>query len=448
MYDNAHIFSVSELCHEARLLLEGTFLTLTIEGEISNLSRPASGHIYFTLKDDQAQVQCAMFRTQMRKVGFKPDNGMRVTLKARVSLYEARGNFQLIVERMTPAGEGALQQQFEALKKKLSDEGLYDPAFKKPLPELPSKIGVITSPSGAAIHDILTVLNKRFPALPVLIYPVSVQGDNAKNEIVQAIQLANERLDCDVIILARGGGSLEDLWSFNEEIVARAIHQSTLPIISAVGHEVDVTIADFVADHRAATPSAAAETVSPDKQQWFSHFSYLADQLADAINDQLHEKNQRIVQLQHRLGRAHPGAQLQMHEQRLDDYRARLLQTPKHLIQQHKLTLSELSTRLFDNNPTRELERIKSRLISNQQRLLAPLQQKLHRSRLRFAECSKGLEALSPLATLSRGYSISKRDDDGSIIKSIKQVTTGDNILVQVSDGTLNTRVKSIHEDS
>lgn len=448
MHESTHIYSVSELCRKTRLLLEGTFLTLTIEGEISNLSRPASGHIYFTLKDDKAQVQCAMFRAQLRKVGFKPDNGSRVTLKARVSLYEARGNFQLIVEHMEAAGEGALRQQFEALKQRLADEGLYDQAHKKPLPELANKVGVITSSSGAAIHDILSVLNNRFAALPVLIYPISVQGDNAKHEAVAAIELANERKDCDVIILARGGGSLEDLWAFNEEIVARAIHHSSIPIISAIGHEVDFTIADFVADYRAPTPSAAAEAVSPDQQQWLSHFNYLAKQLSNALRDDISDKNQRLEHLQLRLKHSHPGAQLQMHSQRLDDYQTRLQQSPQRIIQQGKLRLSELSARLLKNNPIHRTHSLQQRLSSAQQRLSAPIQRQLQQARIRFTDCNKGLETLSPLATLSRGYSISKRDIDSSIINSVKQLKLGETINIQLADGTLETNLQAIYENS
>lgn len=446
MHDNHSIYTVSQLCHETRLLLEGTFLTLVVEGEISNISRPASGHIYFTLKDDKAQVQCAMFRSQVRKIGFKPENGLRIQLKARVSLYEARGNFQLIGEQMESAGEGALRQQFEALKQKLSLEGLYDRELKKPLPELPQRIGVITSPSGAAVHDIISVLNSRFPALPVLIYPVSVQGDKAKHEVVAAIELANKRKDCDVIILARGGGSLEDLWAFNEEVVARAIHQSALPIVSAIGHEVDFSIADFVADHRAATPSAAAELVSPDQQQWLSHFDYLAKQLSRQLNTDVADKNSRLNQLQHRLKQTHPGAQLQMHAQRLDDIQTRLLQTPKQIIQRSQLTLSQLSARLLNNSPSRRIHTLQESLTAKQLSLTMPLQQKLQGLRIRFTDCNKGLETLSPLATLSRGYSIAKSEHDDRIINSVKQLNLDERITLQLADGQLKTRVEEINE--
>lgn len=448
MRKSEHIYSVSQLCHETRLLLEGTFLTITVEGEISNLARPASGHIYFTLKDNKAQVQCAMFKMQVRKIGFKPENGLKINFKARVSLYEARGNFQLIGEYMEAAGEGALRQQFDALKNKLSFEGLYDDKLKKALPTFATKVGVITSPSGAAIHDVLTVLSSRFPALPVLIYPVAVQGDNAKHEIVNAIELANKRNDCDLLVLARGGGSLEDLWAFNEEVVARAIAQSSIPIVSAVGHEVDYTIADFVADCRAPTPSAAAEIISPDQHQWVNHFNYLAQQLTEQLTNQLANKNQQLDYLQHRLKRTHPGTQLQMRAQQLDDCQARLLQTPVLQIQRDKLRLSELNARLRESDPIATLHALQKRLARAQHKLAQPLQQKLQQTRIRFTDCNKGLETLSPLATLARGYSITKHATNGSIINSIKHVNVDDKINIQLTDGSLTTRVDNIHGTS
>jgi exodeoxyribonuclease VII large subunit len=446
MHDNEHIYTVSQLCRETRLALENHFLTITIEGELSNLATPASGHIYFTLKDNKAQVQCAMFRAQLRKTGFTPENGMQVMLKARVSLYEARGNFQLIAERMEPAGEGLLRQQFEALKNKLLNEGLFDESIKKPLPELPKKIGIITSSSGAAVHDILKVLNSRFPLIPVLIYPVMVQGDKAKHEISNAIELANKRKECDVLIVARGGGSLEDLWAFNEEMVAQAIYHSHIPIISAVGHEVDVTISDFTADFRAPTPSAAAEAISPDQHQWVSHFDYLAKQLTAALSFNITEKSQLLNNLQHRLKQTHPGKQLQMHAQRLDDCQARLTQAPSIAIQNAKLRLSVLQSRLLEQHPQRMIDGYQFRLSKLKHQLPIPIQQTLQQAKIRFAQCHTGLEALSPLATLSRGYSITKRQLDGLIIKSTDNVGVNDKLVIQLADGTLQTNVDSIHE--
>jgi exodeoxyribonuclease VII large subunit len=270
MTDN--IYTVSQLNREAKRLLAVHFLTVQVGGEISNLSQPSSGHIYFTLKDAQAQIRCAMFKGQQQRLRFKPANGNQVILTAQVSLYEPRGDYQLVVEHMEEAGDGALRQAFDRLKQKLLLEGLFEQERKQPLPLIPNRIGVITSPSGAAIHDILTVLKRRFPVIPVLIYPVAVQGEAAKFEITQALATANQRDEVDVIILGRGGGSLEDLWAFNEEIVARAIAASNIPVISAVGHEVDVSIADFVADYRAATPSAAAEAAVPHQDEWLNGF--------------------------------------------------------------------------------------------------------------------------------------------------------------------------------
>ena len=448
MLNVEQIYTVSRLCRETRLVLESHFLSLVIEGEISNLSCPASGHIYFTLKDDKAQVQCAMFRTQLRKIGFKPSNGMHVILHARVSLYEARGNFQLIAEQMEPAGEGALRQKFEALKNKLSVEGLYDQAAKKPLPSLAKRVAVITSPTGAAIHDILSVLNSRFPALPVLIYPVTVQGETAKFDVVEALQLANARRDCDVIILARGGGSLEDLWAFNEEIVARAIYQSEIPVISAVGHEVDFSIADFVADYRAPTPSAAAETISPDQHQWLNQLDYLASKLSTILSRTLRDKRLRLERLQQLLERAHPGSQLQFHAQRLDECRLRLLQAPDHFIQSRRLSLSELNAKLLSDSPNKKIQHFQQRVESLQYRLSSNIQQSLQSARIRFTNCNKGLETLSPLATLSRGYSISKRQSDDSIINSTRQVAVGDLLNIQLTDGSLQAKLEGICENT
>ena len=342
MLDHVKIYSVSQLCRETRLMLEGHFLTLNIEGEISNLSCPASGHIYFTLKDQSAQVQCAMFRIQRRKLGFNPSNGLQVQIKARVSLYEARGNFQLIVEQMEAAGDGLLRQQFEALKRKLENEGLYDNTHKKPLPVLASRVGVITSASGAALHDILSVLKARFPLLDVLIYPVTVQGVLAKQEIIDTLSIANQRKDCDVIILARGGGSLEDFQAFNEEQVARAIYQSNIPIVSAIGHEVDFTIADFVADCRAPTPSAAAEMISPDQFEYLSQLKQQKTRLIALHANISTAKQVHLNQLERALNRAHPGMQLQMNAQRLDDYHLRLQFFLSKTIEQKKARLTKL----------------------------------------------------------------------------------------------------------
>ncbi|MCU7921893.1 MAG: exodeoxyribonuclease VII large subunit, partial [Candidatus Thiodiazotropha sp. (ex Dulcina madagascariensis)] len=274
------IYSVSRLVRETRAILEGSFPLIWVSGELSNLAQPASGHIYFSLKDEAAQVRCAMFRMKRQLLRFRPENGQQVTIRARVSLYEARGEFQLIVEQMEPAGEGALRLAFEQLKHKLATEGLFDSETKKPLPSPPNQLGIITSPTGAAVRDLLTVLRRRFPALPVIIYPVQVQGEDAPRQIIRMLQLANQRQECDLLILSRGGGSLEDLQAFNDEGLARAIHASQIPLVTGIGHEIDFTIADFVADRRAPTPSAAAELVSPDQQEWYQRVTQLARRLS------------------------------------------------------------------------------------------------------------------------------------------------------------------------
>ncbi|MGE5241377.1 MAG: exodeoxyribonuclease VII large subunit, partial [Bacteroidota bacterium] len=281
------IYTVARLNREARAMLEGGFPPLWIEGEISNLSRPASGHLYFSLKDAQAQVRCAFFRQYQRTRGAALKDGLHVLARARVSLYEGRGDFQLIVEYLEEAGEGALRRAFDALKLRLAQEGLFDAAHKKPLPRLPRRVGIITSTSGAVLHDILTTLKRRFPAIAILVHPVPVQGEGAAERIAAAIRVAGQRRDCDALILARGGGSLEDLWPFNEEIVARAIHACPVPIVSGVGHETDFTIADMAADARAPTPTAAAEMLSPDQQEWLAQFARLENRLVTAMRGHL-----------------------------------------------------------------------------------------------------------------------------------------------------------------
>jgi exodeoxyribonuclease VII large subunit len=374
--DNPTILSVSQLNRATSQLLAEHFMMVTVEGELSNLAAPASGHLYFTLKDANAQVRCAMFRNQQRRLNFKPENGKQVIVKAQVSLYEPRGDYQLIIEDLQAAGDGRLRQVYDNLKLKLSKEGLFDTAHKKALPVLPNAIGVITSATGAALHDILTVLKRRFAAIPVFIYPVTVQGEQAKYDISRAIALANERRDCDVLIVGRGGGSLEDLWAFNEEIVARAIFASDIPIISAVGHETDVTIADFVADFRAPTPSAAAEQASPDVAQWLSRFVQLESRLQQPI------------------------------QRRLNQYQQSLDWLSKRLEQQSMQQLKQLKQRL--------------------------------------ATASQTLHAVSPLATLNRGYALTIEPHSGQIIRASSQINVGDVLETRLAQGSFTSEVKTI----
>jgi len=441
------VYSVSQLCRETRLLLEGHFLTITVEGEISNLARPASGHIYFSIKDSKSQIQCAMFRPQLRKIGFKPENGQQVIMKARVSLYEPRGNFQLIGEHLEPVGEGLLRQKFERLKNKLYAEGLFDEASKKTLPNYAKQVALITSASGAAVHDVISVLNKRFPLLPILIYPTSVQGDNAKKDVVKAIELANLRNDCDVIILSRGGGSLEDLWTFNEEVVARAIFDSKIPIISAIGHEVDVTIADFVADCRAPTPSAAAEMVSPEQTKYVSQLQNFQQRLNNTIQQTLSQCKVQLDHFRQQLERAHPGRQFQFYSQRLDDCSQRLFALPKSTIQQHRLRLSMLHAQLIQLGPQNAINETQKRLDEARQNLVLAIQEKLHQSQTRLAHSSSTLDAISPLATLSRGYSITKRHSDNTIMMDAQQAKIGEQLNITLRNGSLLTTINKINID-
>ncbi|MDH3563111.1 MAG: exodeoxyribonuclease VII large subunit, partial [Gammaproteobacteria bacterium] len=316
------IYTVSRLNREAKLLLEGGFPPLWIEGEISNLSRPASGHVYFSLKDAQAQVRCAFFRQHQRLLRLTLKDGLHILARARVSLYEGRGDYQIIIEYLEEAGEGALRLAFDVLKQRLSQEGLFDIAHKKSLPRLPRRLGIITSPSGAVLHDMLTTLRRRFPAIPVLVYPVPVQGAGAAEKIATAIKLAGDQRDCDALILARGGGSLEDLWVFNEEAVARAIHACPIPIVSGIGHETDFTIADMTADARAPTPTAAAEMLSPDQQEWLAQFERLETRLFTSMHGLLRGRNQHVDWLVARL--VHPRHRIVLMQQSLKTLGQRL----------------------------------------------------------------------------------------------------------------------------
>ncbi|MCS6946745.1 MAG: exodeoxyribonuclease VII large subunit, partial [Steroidobacteraceae bacterium] len=318
------IYSVSRLNREVNLLLQSGFPVIWVAGELSNLSRPGSGHWYFTLKDRDAQVRCAMFRQRNISVRFKPADGQQVLARARVGLYEPRGDYQLIVEHLEETGVGALQREFERLRDRLAAEGLFSEDIKRPLPAVPRCIGVITSPSGAAIRDILQVLGRRFPLAPVIVYPVPVQGAAAAPAIVQALQTAGRRAECDVLILARGGGSLEDLWAFNDERVARAIRAVPLPVVTGIGHEVDFTIADFAADLRAPTPTAAAQRVVPDWRDLDAQLAALRGRIGRALRRQLREFAQLLGQIHKRLQRSHPGVRLLQHMQRLDELQVRL----------------------------------------------------------------------------------------------------------------------------
>ncbi|HWQ94339.1 MAG TPA: exodeoxyribonuclease VII large subunit, partial [Gammaproteobacteria bacterium] len=438
-------YTISRLNQEVRELLEGHFPLLWIEGEISNLARPSSGHLYFALKDAQTQVRCAMFRPRNRNLGFIPDNGMQVLVRARVSLYEGRGEFQLIVEEIELAGDGALRRAFELLKQRLAAQGLFDAAHKRPLPRLPRRIGVITSPTGAAIRDIVTTLRRRFPAIAVLIYPVPVQGVGSAEKIARAIRLASERADCDVLIVARGGGSLEDLWAFNEEAVARAMYDSTIPIVAGIGHETDITIADFVADQRAATPTAAAELVSPDATEWVQQFVRYQRRLATLIQTEIKYRHQALHGLGQRV--QHPRQLLFRQAQRLDELEQRLHHARRVFYRHAASRLAELTAHLQRYSPMQRL--IQAHLACDHlgHRLRASLSLLVERRRGQLTSVTRALDAVSPLATLSRGYAIIKRLPDGRLVRTVRDVTVGDHIEARLAQGSLLCSVDKIHEE-
>lgn len=437
--------TVSQLNRQARTLLESHFDYVWVEGEVSNFTVPSSGHWYFSLKDGKAQVRCAMFRNRNQRLRIAPASGDHIRLRCRVSLYEGRGEFQLIVEHLEPAGAGALQAAFEQLKARLLAEGLFDPERKKPLPASVSHLAVITSPTGAAIHDILTVLRRRSPGIEVSLLPVAVQGEGAAAEIAAAIERANRwhregKVQFDALLVGRGGGSLEDLWAFNEEIVARAIAASELPVVAAVGHEVDFSIADMVADQRAPTPSAAAEMLSPDQREWQQRLQAMESTLVRLIRRKLNDTRVQLAHLQQRL--KHPGAQLREQSQRLDDLEQRLIQAQKNLLQRRRGELALLESRLRAHSPLPYLRQQQLDLERLRQRLSAAMQQKLQHAGKRLGHLAQMLDSLSPLNTLQRGYAI-VTDREGKVISRSDAVEVGDEVSARLASGVLGLTVKT-----
>ncbi|MEK6748303.1 MAG: exodeoxyribonuclease VII large subunit [Pseudomonadota bacterium] len=450
MTDPAHpspppILRVSELNREVRVLLERGFPLVWIQGEISNFTRPASGHIYFSLKDELAQVRCAMFKPKSQYLAFKPENGMAVLARARISLYEPRGEFQIIVEHLALAGAGALRRQFEELKTRLAALGLFDTARKRPLPSLPRCVGVVTSPTGAAIHDILTVLRRRFPAIPVWLYPTAVQGVGAAAEIAQAIRLASQRRDCDVLIVGRGGGSLEDLWSFNDAAVAHAIAECSIPVVSAVGHEVDVTIADFVADVRAPTPSAAAELVVPDSGIWLSALARSQTRLDTAIQRTLAAKKQRLEWISQRI--QHPRRRLQGLAQRTDETALRLQRAMVHFLRSKQQVQQQTYVRLQRQAPSMIIQKYIHHSVQLLQRLEGAQQRRMGDARQRWIAAASALDAVSPLATLARGYAIVRNTQDGKLVRNAVGIQVGDRIEIQLQQGRVLSRVEETRDE-
>jgi exodeoxyribonuclease VII large subunit len=424
MTNQRAIYTPSELNREAKLHLEAGFSGIWLEGEISNLSRPASGHLYFSLKDDRAQIGCALFRSDAMKLAFRPQDGQLVRARGRLSLYEPQGRYQLIAEHMEEAGEGRLRAAFEALKAQLEREGLFAPEHKQALPAYPQRISVITSPSGAVIRDIVHVLERRWPLAAVRLYPVPVQGKEAPAAICRALHAANRHGWGQAIILGRGGGSLEDLWGFNDEAVARAVFASAIPVISAVGHETDFSISDFVADVRAPTPSAAAELLAPDQDALRRSFQLLEQRLARRVQDTLQRLAQQQDHLAHRLSRQHPVYRLQQFGQTLDQYRARLAASGKRLVSPKALAVAQ-----------------------QQERLYAAARRLLPERQHRLAELARTLHALSPLPTLERGYAVVTQTQTGRVISSIGDVSAGDAISAQLHDGRIHSTVERISEE-
>lgn len=439
---NRDIYTVSRLNREVRVLLERGFGSLWLEAEISNFARPSSGHWYFSLKDAGAQVRCAMFRQRNMLCKFTAKDGQKVLVRARIGLYEPRGEYQLLIDHMEDAGRGALQRQFEELRAKLHAEGLFAVERKRPLPGLPTRIGIITSPTGAAVRDILHVLARRFPAVGVLIYPVPVQGVSAASEIIAALKLAGQRAEVDVLILARGGGSLEDLWSFNDEGLARAIVASTIPVITGVGHEVDFTIADFAADVRAPTPSAAAELVVPHADEWLAACVSLEARLARCMRRKIEETRERLRWLSGRAAVVSPRAKLTQQAQRLDELEAALTRALRRQLRTSSERLRWLIGRSTQASPAARLTQQAARHASLFARLQAAGPRQVRRATDRLLPLVRTLNAVSPLATLDRGYAIVSVAD-GPIVRNAADAAPGTLIDVRLQSGRLRAKVES-----
>ena len=438
------IFTVTRLNSAVRMILEQDLGLVWLTGELSNLAMPSSGHWYFSLKDISAQVRCAMFKGNNRRVPFRPQDGMQVLVQARVSLYEPRGDYQLIIESMQPAGDGMLALRFEELKRRLGAEGLFDEGRKRPLPREPRAVGLVTSATGAALHDMLTVLGRRAPDLPVFIYPTQVQGSAAIGQIVAAIALANRRAEVDVLIVGRGGGSLEDLWCFNEEAVARAIAHSAIPVVSAVGHEVDVTISDFAADLRAPTPSAAAELVAPDRSARAQRLVHLKQRLVQAISRRQTAARHGFALLQKRLDHQDPKRRLEQQSQRLDELSGRLQQLLNLRLHQGERRLANLELRLQARSPSTLLAAGKRRHQLAEERLHTLMSKRQDLAAHRLAMLSARLDGVSPLATLGRGYSIT-RTPSGEVISRAAQVSPGQQLVTTLAEGALRVRVEEVN---
>ena len=445
--DEQSVISVSELNKKAKSLLEKGIPKLWIEGEISNLAKPASGHMYFSLKDEMSQIRCAWFKQRQLQNTLNIANGSKMLALGKIGLYEPRGEYQFIVEKMEIAGEGDLKRKYEDLKRKLSAEGIFSEENKSELPNLPKKIGVITSPSGAAVQDILTVLNRRFPIIPIIIFPVAVQGEQAAPQIQNALEKANFRADCDLLILARGGGSLEDLWAFNEEIVARAIFDSEIPIISAIGHETDVTISDFTADLRAPTPSGAAELAVPDQNDWIKSIDNISEKINTIITQQINSKSQLSDWINKRLSQSSPKMTVKRQIEKSNNLKKILsssilqnLSKQDKNIHQLKSNLNEVSPRLKIHTQLSRIKELNQKITSCSDHLLEGLN-----NRIKLA--SKTLNSVSPLRTLDRGYAIARDAKTKNVIMSADNIEIENDIEVKLAKGEIKVTVIEKHSD-
>ena len=439
--DTESILTVSLLNKQARSLLEHNFPAVAVEGEISNLATPASGHWYFTLKDKQSQLRCAMFRNRNQLLRFKPRNGLQVIVRGKLSIYEGRGDYQLITEGMEEAGDGALRRAFEELKAKLQAEGLFNDELKQEIGTDYRHIGIITSATGAAIKDMVSVFGRRFPSIKLTLIPVAVQGSDAPTEIVNAIRLANslaKKLGLEALIVGRGGGSLEDLQAFNDETVARAIFDSELPITSAVGHEIDSTIADFVADLRAPTPSAAAELMSPDQADTYDTLEAYEQQFSYSLKGKIQELRNSLQWLQRQLKR--PDRRLQHHAQTLDRLENQMGRAIRLRLQQTRSEISVRRRALYTSAPDSTIKMLTGRLLTACNRLNLGIKTKLDKQNQQLAEFTRGLNAVSPLQVLARGYSITY-DERGNVIRESHLVKTGDSIRSKLADGVITSTV-------
>ncbi|MCT8987269.1 exodeoxyribonuclease VII large subunit [Shewanella phaeophyticola] len=437
-----NVYTVSQLNGEVRHILEGQIGKIWLNGEISNFSSPSSGHWYLTLKDSRSQIRCAMFKGRNQSVRFKPVNGQQVLVKGTISVYEPRGDYQLLLESMLPAGDGLLAQEFEALKLKLAAEGLFTTETKRPIPQNIQRIGVITSATGAALRDILHVLARRDPSIEVIVYPTQVQGAAASQLISQAIAMANQRLEVDVLLLTRGGGSLEDLWCFNSEHLAHAIYNSALPVISAVGHEIDTTISDYVADVRAPTPSAGAELLSKDKGNKAEKLILLLSRLQQGMKHYQLQQSGRLNQLSHQLQRHEPQRKLQQFEQRFDEMQMRLENALQHKLSRLTLRHQQLHNRLQQRSPASTLTLEKQRLQYLTERFNDVSSDYFKQAAVRVAQAAHKLDTVSPLATLSRGYSITSTNQH--VVENAQQLMLGDEIHTRLKHGEVTSTVTKV----